>query len=139
MTYCPCTEQLVVKTAGILSSVKLLSLKHSLPCKRFVVFETYTENPTNLALYPLEGPKNITHHLNTLRYVAVVWNIQFLNDFRTQTLVLEICTVELMNVYYISLNFMFKKSISLKYVEKYFACIYSCLCTKCCWKKIIHY
>lgn len=70
MTYCPCTKQLVVKTEGIVSSVKLVSLKHSLPSKRFVVFETYTENPTNLALYPLEGTRNETIDLNRLRYVG---------------------------------------------------------------------
>lgn len=127
MTYCPCTGQVVVKTDGIVSSVKFVSLKHSLPCKRFVVFETYTENPPNLPLNPLEGPENKTHHLSTLRYVAVVWNIQFLNDVWKQTwgtgniysLAYE-CIVYFVELYVL-------KTISLQYVEKYFACIYSWL------------
>ena len=48
MTYCPCTEQVVLKTAGIVLNVNLLSLKHNFPSDLFVVLETYKENPKNL-------------------------------------------------------------------------------------------
>lgn len=48
MTYCPWTEQLIVNTAGRLLVVKLLSLKHKVPCDLSVVFETNTEKPRKL-------------------------------------------------------------------------------------------
>lgn len=56
MTYCPCTGQAVVNTAGIVSSVKLVSLKHSIPSNLSVVLETYTENPRNNRVKILEEP-----------------------------------------------------------------------------------
>lgn len=43
----------MVNIAGIVSLVKFSSLKHRLPCNLSVVLETYTENPKNLAVYPL--------------------------------------------------------------------------------------
>lgn len=45
-----------MKTAGIELMVKLVSLKHNIPSNLFVVFDTYKENPRNLAVKPLDGP-----------------------------------------------------------------------------------
>lgn len=45
MTYCPCKGQAVVNTSGMLSSVKFVSLKQSIPPSLSVVLEIYTENP----------------------------------------------------------------------------------------------
>ena len=50
MTYCPCTWHVVLKTAGMVLKVKLLSLKQKVPSDLLVVFETYKENPKNLDL-----------------------------------------------------------------------------------------
>ena len=54
--YCPCKKQDVLKTAGIELIVKLVSLKHNIPSNLFIVFDTYKENPRNLAVKPLDGP-----------------------------------------------------------------------------------
>lgn len=72
MTYCPRTKQFVVNTGGIVFIVKILSLKHSVPCNISVVFETYTENPRyssandpksvkkKMGYFQFESIKNIT-------------------------------------------------------------------------------
>ena len=59
--------QFVVKTAGIVLIVKLLSLKHKSRSSLFVVFETYTEKPRNRLEYPFEGP-NIKKIFILIRY-----------------------------------------------------------------------
>ena len=46
----------MVKTAGIVFKVKLVSLKHKVPSALFVVLETYKEKPKNLGVKPFEGP-----------------------------------------------------------------------------------
>lgn len=43
-----------MKTAGIVSVVKTLSLKHNAPSSLDVVFETYTEKPKNLDVKPFD-------------------------------------------------------------------------------------
>lgn len=47
---------MVVNTAGMVSGVKLVSLKHSVPCSLFVVLDTYKENPRKLLVKSLEAP-----------------------------------------------------------------------------------
>lgn len=63
MTYCPYTGQVVVNTAGMVSSVKLVSLKHSVPCSLSVVLDIYKENPRKDFVKSLEAPamKKKTH------------------------------------------------------------------------------
>ena len=56
MTYCPCTGHVVLKTAGIVLSVKCVSLKHWKPSDFFVVLETYKEKPRNRCVKPFVGP-----------------------------------------------------------------------------------
>lgn len=56
MTYCPYTGQVVVNTAGMVSSVKLVSLKHSVPCSLSVVLDIYKENPRKCRVKSLEAP-----------------------------------------------------------------------------------
>lgn len=56
MTYFPYTGQVVVNTAGMVSSVKLLSLKHKIPCNLSVVLDTYTENPRKWFVKVFEEP-----------------------------------------------------------------------------------
>lgn len=56
MTYCPYTGQVVVNTAGIVSAIKLLSLKHKVPCNLSVVLDTYTENPRKWFVKVFEEP-----------------------------------------------------------------------------------
>ena len=56
MTYCPCTKQFVLNTAGMVLLVKEVSLKHNIPSDLFVVFDIYKENPSNLDVKPLEMP-----------------------------------------------------------------------------------
>lgn len=53
---CPCTRQTALNTAGIVSSVKCVSLKHSVLCNLSVVLETYTENPRKDALLKYDVP-----------------------------------------------------------------------------------
>ena len=55
MTYCPCTGHVVLKTSGTVLSVKRVSLKHNVPSDRFVVLETYSENPRTLCVKGFEG------------------------------------------------------------------------------------
>lgn len=45
MTYCPWIEHVILKTGGMVSFVKLLSLKHRVACNKSGVEETYSENP----------------------------------------------------------------------------------------------
>ena len=56
MTYCPYTGQVVVNTGGMVSSVKLVSLKHKIPCNISVVLDTYTENPRKWIVKVFEEP-----------------------------------------------------------------------------------
>ena len=60
MTYCPCKKHVVLKIAGIVSNVKLLSLKHKTPSAFSVVLDTYTENPMNRGAKPFPGPEKKT-------------------------------------------------------------------------------
>ena len=54
----------MLKTAGIVFKLKLLSLKHNVPSDLFVVLDTYKEKPKNLGAKPLEGPDGMKAHLN---------------------------------------------------------------------------
>ena len=47
----------MLKIAGIVSNVKLLSLKHKTPSAFSVVLDTYTENPMNRGAKPFPGPE----------------------------------------------------------------------------------
>lgn len=57
MTYWPWTKQVILKTAGIVFDVKLVSLKQSCPWLLSVVFETYMENPRNSFANVFVGPE----------------------------------------------------------------------------------
>ena len=46
----------MLKIAGIVLSVKTVSLKHRCPSDLSVVLETYNENPRNLEVKPFAGP-----------------------------------------------------------------------------------
>lgn len=48
----------MVRLAGIVSSVKLLSLKHRVPCNLSVVLDTYTESPRKDGVKRLDAPAN---------------------------------------------------------------------------------
>lgn len=79
MTYCPYTGQVVVNTAGMVSSVKLLSLKHKIPCNLSVVLDTYTENPRKWFVKVFEEPiseKNDSFTTNK----GKVWNFKILKE-----------------------------------------------------------
>ena len=58
----------MLKTAGMVLKVKLVSLKHNVPFDFSVVLETYKENPRNLDVKPLDGPK----YVNTM--TEIVYN-----------------------------------------------------------------
>lgn len=58
MTYCPCTGQVMVRLAGIVSTVKMLSLKHRVPCNLSVVLDTYTESPKKDGVKRFDAPEN---------------------------------------------------------------------------------
>lgn len=80
MTYCPCTKQVVLNTAGMVLKVKLVSLKHNIPFDFSVVLETYKENPRNLDLKPLDGPK----YVNTM--TEIVYNFFIKEEKNRQTI-----------------------------------------------------
>lgn len=46
----------MLKTDGIVSGVKLASLKHCIPCNLSVVLEMYSENPRYVKICPLIRP-----------------------------------------------------------------------------------
>lgn len=54
---------MVLKTSGIVLILKESYLKHSVPSDIEVVFETYTENPKNLEVYPLDESVSKLKHL----------------------------------------------------------------------------
>lgn len=45
-----------MNTEGMVSAVKLLSLKHNIPCNLSVVLDTYTENPRKWFVKVFEEP-----------------------------------------------------------------------------------
>lgn len=46
----------MVRLAGMVSTVKMLSLKHRVPCKLSVVLDTYTESPRKEDVKRLDAP-----------------------------------------------------------------------------------
>ena len=66
MTYCPCTKQFVLNTAGMVLLVKEVSLKHNIPSDLFVVFDIYKENPRNLDVKSLEMPCRMKKNMKSL-------------------------------------------------------------------------
>lgn len=46
----------MVRLAGMVSSVKMLSLKHRVPCNMSVVLDTYTESPRKDGVKRLDAP-----------------------------------------------------------------------------------
>lgn len=46
----------MLKIAGNVLFVKMSSLKHNVPCNRFVVFETYREKPKSAVAKSLKDP-----------------------------------------------------------------------------------
>lgn len=46
----------MVRLAGMVSSVKMLSLKHRVPCNLSVVLDTYTESPRKDGMKRLDAP-----------------------------------------------------------------------------------
>ena len=49
----------MLKIAGMVLTVYLSSLKHSVALDKSVVFDTYKENPRNLAGWPLESTRKV--------------------------------------------------------------------------------
>lgn len=46
----------MVRLAGMVSSVKMLSLKHRVPCNLSVVLDTYTESPKKDGVKRFDAP-----------------------------------------------------------------------------------
>lgn len=68
-----------MNTAGIVSAIKLLSLKHKVPCNLSVVLDTYTENPRKWFVKVFEEPileKNDSFTTNK----GIVWNFEILKQ-----------------------------------------------------------
>lgn len=80
MTYCPYTGQVVVNTAGMVSSVKLLSLKHKIPCNLSVVLDTYTENPRKWFVKVFEEPISEKKNDSFTTNKGKVWNFEILKQ-----------------------------------------------------------
>lgn len=72
----------MLKIAGIVSNVKLLSLKHKTPSALSVVLDTYTENPMNRGAKPFPGPEKKT----TIENVEKIKDMHFI-FYQTKTLI----------------------------------------------------